>query len=223
MSHNSVAMCYFGIMPCIKTPYPLSNVPRDFGLKVRKARLERHWSQAVLAKRVGVSRKTIVRLERGLRPPSFKLATALLRQEVLGQTLPTIPGWEIDDPDAWPRGLRARAARHASGQKLREIVAEAGGSVASLSSFERCLLAPEAYGGDPEVDDANSATDAYAQALGFTDAVEMECYLKADDPLPFLTEIARRHGRKLPPAALLPTRRLRLFDDPTEVTALRLD
>lgn len=40
----------------------------------------------------------------------------------------------------------------------------------------------------------------------------MTAYLKADDPLPYLTRIARKHGRRLPPMATLPAKRLPLPD-----------
>lgn len=210
-------------MPCPKTPFPRANVPDDFGTKVRDAREGRGWSKSGLAKRVGVTPKTILRLERSQTVPGLNLVSALLRKDVLGQSLPYIKGWEFDEPDAWKRGLRARAARHASDQNLIDVVAKAGGSIASLSSFERGLLIPKAYGGDPEDDDGNTASEAYAQALGFTGVAEMRAYLEADDPLPWLNEIARRHGRKLPPAALLPTRLVRVIDDTSEIPSFLLD
>lgn len=199
-------------MPCPKTLFPRANVPHDFGDKVRKAREGRGWSKSSLARRVGVSPKTILRLERGQTVPGLTLVSALIRNDVLGSSLPSIKGWEYDEPDAWKRGLRARAARRASGQTLREVVAQAGGSIASLSSFERGLIVPGDYCGDREDDDGYAVSEAYAKALGFTEAAEMQAYLKSDDPVPQLREIARGHRRRLPPAALLPTRRQRWVD-----------
>lgn len=199
-------------MPCPKTLFPRANVPRDFGAAVREARKGRGWSKTTLARKVGVAPKTILRLERSETVPGFSLVSALLRDDVLGPSLPSIKGWEYDQPDVWKRGPRARAARRAAGLKLREVVAKAGGSIASLSAFECGLLAPTAYAGDPERDNGDDVSETYAEALRFTDAAEMRAYLRSDDPLPWLAEIARRFGRKLPPAALLPTRRLRSAD-----------
>jgi transcriptional regulator with XRE-family HTH domain len=199
-------------MPCPKTPFPRANIPERFRVWVQAARKERGWSQDRLAAKVGVSRKTIGRLERGLTDPSSRLVNALLRDEVLGKKLKPIPGWEVDDPDEWKPGPRARAVRLCTDQTLAQIVSKAGGSVASLSAFERGLLAPVAYVGEPEHDNGDDVTEGYARALCFESADKMREYLSADDPRPWLVEIARRCGRPLPPAALLPTRRIRFAD-----------
>ncbi|CAM3288857.1 hypothetical protein SPAN111604_14830 [Sphingomonas antarctica] len=223
-------------MPCPKTPFPRAAVPPDFGGTVRELRQAKFWSRAQLAKKVGVARKTIDRLENGLTTPSMRLVAALLRNEVLGKGngtqsgLPPVPGWELDEPDAWKRCARSRAARLASHQTLAEVAAKVkasakeGGSISSLSAFERGMLTPFAFVGRLFKDDGgDSVSEAYAQALGFTDAVEMRDYLESDDPLPWLAQIARRCKRKLPPAALLPTRRVPVLDDATEIPAFLLD
>lgn len=205
-------MCYRVVMPCPKTPFPRANIPDAFHKWVQAARKERGWSQERLAGKAGMARKTIVRLERGATDPSSRLVNALLRDEVLGRQLKHIPGWEADDPDEWKRGPRARAARLCTGQTLAQIVSKAGGSIASLSAFERGLLAPAAYAGHPEHDNGDNVTEGYARALCFESAGEMSAYLSADDPRPWLVEIARRCDRPLPAAALLPTRRIRFVD-----------
>ena len=199
-------------MPCPKTLFPRVSVPKNFGDLVNTGRTNKKWSRVQLADMVGVAHKTIARLERRETVPSLQLVRALLRNEVLGRELPLVRGWELDDPDAANRGFRVRAARLASDQTLAEVVAAAGGSIASLSAFERQLLAPIAYAGDPDRDDGHSVTEAYAKALGFVDRDEMKAYLRSDDPLPWLAMIAERHGCDLPPAALLPTKRQRLDD-----------
>lgn len=217
-------------MPCPRTPFPRAAVPADFADKVRALRQAKSWSRAQLAKKVGVTRKTIDRLENRINTPSMKLVAALLRDETLGKGiaaqpgLPLIPGWELDDPDVWKRPARSRAARLASGQTLGAVAASAGGSIASLSAFERGMLTPVAFVGCRfEDDDGKCVSEAYAHALGFTDAVTMREYLASDNPLPWLNDIARRHGRTLPPAALLPTRRLPVIDDATDIPAFLLD
>ena len=91
-------------------------------------------------------------------------------------------------------------------------MAKAGGSIASLSAFERGLLAPVAYAGDAYDDDCDTVSERYACALGFSGADDMKAYLKANDPRPWLAEIAADHARALPAAALMPTRHVPLYD-----------
>lgn len=211
-------------MPCPKTPFPRHALPKKFGDNVEKAREKQGWSKSRLAQKAGVDRKTIARLESGKTTPSLQLVRALMRDEVLGHDLSLIKGWELDDPDSWKRGALVRSARLASGQKLIAIVKLAGGSVASLSAFERDLLAPFAFVGcKPQDDDGSGVSEAYACALGFFDAADMRAYLRSDDPMPWLDAIAKAHGRPLPTAALLPTRRVRDDDDADMLPAFLLD
>ena len=206
-------------MPCPKTPFPRAALPSDFGTTVMMARKAKGWSQRRLATKVGVWRETIARLEAGTTVPSLQLVQALLRDEVLGGNPSLVVAWELDEPDCWKRGQLARAARVASGRTLKEVVAEAGGSIASLSAFERGLLAPVAFAGDHRED----SIKRYALALGFANAADMKAYLKEADPRPWLAKIAARCGRALPPAALMPTRCVPVADDTAELPAFLFD
>lgn len=198
-------MCYKNVMPCPRTPFPREALSASLGTLVRDARETRQWSRAHLARKVGVNRRTIVRLEDGVTKPGVHLVRALMRAEVLGNSLPSIKGWSLNEPYELPRGLLSKAARLASGQTLAQVAVGAGSSTASLSSFERGLLAPRALVG--EDDDGWDASNDYARVLGFVDGAAMREYLKADDPRPWLVAIAKKHGRELPPSACLPVRR----------------
>ncbi|HYU83569.1 MAG TPA: helix-turn-helix domain-containing protein [Kribbellaceae bacterium] len=64
---------------------------RDLGAAVRQARTEHHLTQAELAKRVGVSRDWVVRLERG--HPRLEMQRVLDALEAVGVAL------TVDDAD----------------------------------------------------------------------------------------------------------------------------
>jgi HTH-type transcriptional regulator/antitoxin HipB len=55
---------------------------RDLGAAVRDARLQKGWTQAELAKRMGVSRQWVISLEQG--KASAQLGTALRAVAILG-------------------------------------------------------------------------------------------------------------------------------------------
>jgi len=63
--------------------YPgTSKILRELGLRIREARLRRRLSGVVFAERVGVSRETIARVERG--NPSVSIGTMARALAVLG-------------------------------------------------------------------------------------------------------------------------------------------
>ncbi len=65
-------------------------------------RAERGWSQAELARRLGVSRQTVNAIERGKYDPSLPLAFKIA--EVFGLSIEQIftPDWRVDEEDARP-------------------------------------------------------------------------------------------------------------------------
>lgn len=202
-------------MPRDRSPRPQDRLPTNFGHLVRVARRKRNWTQAQLARHVGVTRATISRLEtgHGQETPSAQLVRALLRDETLGLTLPVIDV-EFADPCDPDRGYRAAAARRTVGLTLASVARAAGVSPASLSLFERSLAVPIGLVGAVDQDDGVSViNDGYAQALGFAAAADMSDYLSSDDPLLWLRRIAKDKERRLPPLALMPTRRLRPPED----------
>lgn len=192
-------------------------VPADFGLLVKSARKKRGWTQARLARAVGVSRETISRLETGCTMqvgagdkivPSPQLVRALLRDEALGKQLPLIKT-ELADPDQPDRGYRAYAARRAAGLTL--VVAARAGEISptSLSLFEHSRATPSKIVGPTDEDDGASVIhDGYAKALGFDNAAHMSRYIDSDDPQPWLERIAEKLQRPLPPQSRLPMRRV---------------
>ncbi len=191
-------------------------LPADFGALVRATRKAKGavWTQGFLAARVGVTRECIARLEAGTpgsgKMPGWRLVEALVRE--LG---PASLELYVDAPDPArsDRGFRASAARRTAGLTLVEVARSAHLSPASLSMFERGAASPRAIVGCRGKDDGRGVRSlAYARALGFLGPRHMTAYLKADDPLPYLTRIARKHGRRLPPMATLPAKRLPLPD-----------
>ncbi|MFK3889747.1 helix-turn-helix domain-containing protein [Sphingomonas sp. NPDC079357] len=201
---------------------PRAKFPRNFGESLREARRARRWSQARLAERVGVTRDTILRIEKGHAQPGPHLVRALLRTEVLGAHLPKVHGWEpFDEPDRSRRGFRAYAARITAGLTLAEVAQAAGTSAASLSHFERDLAAPKAIVGPKALEHPGVVKDQYAKLLGFADAADMTDYIEADDPLPWLEWIGESRELELPPAACMPVARQREPDE--EVDELTKD
>ena len=70
---------------------------------VRMRRLERDWSQAELAQRLGVSRQTVIAIENEKYDPSLPLAFRIAR--VFRQSIEEL--FEDDEPEAGtPRQLR---------------------------------------------------------------------------------------------------------------------
>lgn len=173
------------------TSYPRSSVPSEVGARVRELRKEKEWSQERLARAVGVTRKTISRLEQEVMPhvPGADLVHALGR--VFGQRL--VKGWH-DPPDEYLITLNARArlARRSAGLTLQEVSEKCGVGVATISRFERSLGEARRI---VEPGDGNALAiwnDDYAEALGFLDAAEMDEYCGASDPDKWLRLIADR-------------------------------
>lgn len=167
--------------------FPRGAVPDDVGARVRAARLSRRWSQERLARAVGVDRRTIVRLELGAHRPTSHLVHALERVLDL---LRLVPGWaEPATPDAPSYGPRSRRARRVRGLTMAQAADAAGVSPATLSRYERemgdtaMIVSPGPFGA--------IANDAYARALGFADADDMEAYCMSGQPGRWLDRIAR--------------------------------
>lgn len=53
--------------------------PTGFGPRLRRLRLAAGWTQAALAARAGVSRRAVIKWERGEREPSWPAVVALAR------------------------------------------------------------------------------------------------------------------------------------------------
>lgn len=71
--------------------------------RLKVLRAERDWSQAELAKRLGVSRQTVNAIERGKYDPSLPLAFKMSR--VLGQPIESMFYPDEPDPDPEPSPL----------------------------------------------------------------------------------------------------------------------
>ncbi|WP_294018784.1 helix-turn-helix transcriptional regulator [Sphingomonas sp.] len=173
----------------------------SFGEAVKKAREKKKWTRAGLARRVGVTRQTIIRLEEGRTTPGVQLVRALTHPTVFGH----LPGvdWELPAPNDLPWGFLARLARRASGQTLKQVAQQAGCSVATLSDFERHVLYnPRALGVRPD-----RVGMRYAVALGFDDADDMFAYLQARDTTPWLDRIAAKFKQPQLVKALRPSLR----------------
>ncbi len=84
-----------------------------FGSAIRAVRIKRRWTQADLARRSGVSRATISRLERG-HPGTFSLDTIRRVAAALDVRVDLVPRWRAGDLD------RLLNAKHS---QLHELVA----------------------------------------------------------------------------------------------------
>lgn len=177
-------------MPCPPTHFPRSGVDaKEFGEAVREARKPKKWSQSALARRVGVTRHTIARLEAGTTTPGIQVVRALKHPTVLG----SLPGvdWEVPGPDNLSDGFLAHLARRASGQTLEDVAKTVGCSIATISDFERNVL----YNPGKLGVSGNAVGEPYAKALGFRDAADMVEYLNARDAYPWLERIAEKFGQ----------------------------
>lgn len=167
--------------------FPRASVPSDVGRRVRSARERRGWSQQRLARAVGVDRRTVIRLEAGAHRPTFHLVHAL--EEVLS-LVRLVPGWSDPAvPDSPSYGPRARLARLAAGVSQVDAAMAAGVSPATLSRFEREM-------GDTPLllDERGLVKDAYAAALGFADAREMDGFCMSDSAAPWMRILAERRS-----------------------------
>lgn len=117
--------------------FPASDVPIDFGDRLREARLKRGWTQARLAARSGVGRETVARLERGRRVPS---SDTVFRLEAALDMYPDrfVRRWREWQPIGEKEpGARSRERRRELGLSLDQVAAATGVSAATLSRFER--------------------------------------------------------------------------------------
>ena len=166
--------------------FPRSGVPANIGDVVKKERRRRGWSQERLARRAGVERRTIMRLEEGRHVPGSELIHAI--EEALKLGMPLVPTWSdhagVEARGAW--GPRARLARKWCGQTLDQVAKTSGVSAATISRFEREM-------GDTPliIEDERSGTicnKAYAEALCFAGTDEMSDYLKSAEPRRWLSK-----------------------------------
>lgn len=170
--------------------FPRSAVPEGIGQHVKTLRLKRRWSQARLALKVDVDRRTILRLELGYHVPGSALVHALEKVFGLGDRA-LVPSWNEAAPASavGARGPRAKLARKRFGLTLREVSQASGISVSTLSRFEREMsdtrLIFESFDND------SVSNSAYAVALGFNGAEEMTEFLACKDPQAWL-----RHRKK---------------------------
>lgn len=177
--------------------FPRDAVPVSIGTRVRDARTARKMSQGRLAARTGVTRWTILRLERNRHVPGSHLVHALERVLNFGAG-GLVRGWkDAADYGAAARGPRARRARLALRLTLAEVAEASGVSVATISRFEReCGDTSLILGPDFERNDG-FANDAYARAHLFADAQEMETFSRADDLDRWLSLLVARRGAKV--------------------------
>ena len=158
--------------------FPRSAIPLDIGEVVRSERLKLRWSQERLAREAGVTRWTIMRLERpgGFEHlPTSHLVHALQRALDLPRL---VIGWtEAASPMSATYGPRCRRARRAARVSQVKAAAAAGLSSATLSRFERELCHPLGILRETGDGDYVLHNVAFARALGFDrlDALEDYC------------------------------------------------
>lgn len=158
--------------------------PAALGRMVRAARLERRTSQLGLARRAGIARETVARLEAG-RPAYpdtlFRIETAL-GFERFGMVPPWRASLEPWGHSALRRpslGAAARRRRRELGLSLKHVAAVADVHAATLSRFERQLvesarLAPLQYNSAREL--VPVVEPSLLKALRFADQTDLEVY-----------------------------------------------
>lgn len=162
--------------------FPVADVPGNVGSVVASERRRRRWTQDRLARRAGVNRSTICRMEAGYRPSTadslFRVALALALDMKL--LVPAWPEWE--PVQGTGHGPRTRRRRRELGITLAELAAAAGVSEATLSRHERGCSYSSALVRRVGDDDYAACNDALAIALGFASAAEFEDYCWRVDP-----------------------------------------
>lgn len=173
--------------------HPRALVPIELGPLVRERRRAFGWSQDALARVIGVSRRTILRVEAGTHRPGADLVHAL--EEALNLAR-LVPGWHdgisIDAPSLGPR---CRLARLANGFTLRHVASAAGIGCATLSRFERELGDTPLLLG-PWEDVPRFVNEAYAEVLGFDGCGELMDYCMGPDPIAPLAAVLARRARR---------------------------
>lgn len=172
--------------------FPSTAVPEGFGAYLRAARARRGLTQAQLADASGLSRETIVRLEKRVSHATsarrLPVADTVFRLEdalgFCGEQL--VPDWSEWMPiGSLEPGARSRERRRSLGLTVIEVAAAAGVSPATLSRFEReerrtpSLLrvkTSELGGTWPYL-----VSKRYANALGFPSIAEHERYCARDE------------------------------------------
>ncbi|TPG16401.1 XRE family transcriptional regulator [Sphingomonas koreensis] len=158
--------------------FPRSAIPMKIGAAVRSERRKLGWSQERLAQKAGVTRWTIIRLERpeGLKHlPTSHLVHALQTALDMPQL---VIGWtEAASPMTASYGPRCHRARRAAGISQQEVAEAADISAATLSRFERELCFPLGILRETASGDYVLHNVAFAHALGFDglDALEIYC------------------------------------------------
>ena len=131
----------------MQLPRDFGELRDDLGLTLRKCRLKNDYdgstTQAAVASRVGISRESLSRIERGQRQPSFETLRKLMG-------LFKLDGPEITTMGKSPRpflhyaaerrqdlGCALRAGRLEEGLTLQALAEQTGMSVSQLSRIER--------------------------------------------------------------------------------------
>ncbi|RUN78424.1 XRE family transcriptional regulator [Sphingomonas sp. TF3] len=157
---------------------PRSAVPASIGPRIRLIRKSRRWSQTKLASKLGVDRRTIIRLESGQHVPTSHLIHAI---EELFDLLKLVPAWPESPRASAPcYGPRVRAARRAANVTATAAAVSAGVSPATFSRFERGAMI-HAIVGDFDAPDEGIRSDALAILLGFIDAAALNAFCMASE------------------------------------------
>lgn len=170
--------------------FSADHLPADIGARLLAMRVAARWSQATLARRSGVARETIIRIEKGHRAPRADTVLHLLsvllaeRDDIELQNI--VPDW----PEAGARqiighGPRSRERRRQLGLTAAMLAEAAGVSEATLSRFERSagptpsLLKIEITGLGDHMPRLSS--EALARGLQFRSLAEHEAFCDAED------------------------------------------
>ena len=158
------------------TTFPRAAVPTDFGDQIKVARTERRWSQTKLAGKVGVTRRTIMRVERRQHIPTAHLVHDLEDALDLSDLVPSWP--EPLRPSYACYGPRVRLVRRAAGVTAANAAVAAGVSAATFSRFEAGATIKALVGVFGERNEG-IRSDALAILLGFADARALNAHCEA--------------------------------------------
>lgn len=172
-------------------PFQRRTLPPDAGLRLRAAREGRGLSRRAVAAQAEIAPRTLARIERGAQRPTWSTLDRLC--EVLQVEVSTVAARWLKDWTDLPTsasaapGLGLRALRRSQGVTLVDLSKASGISVATLSRFERGLVASRTLLKGPvshDQEDVEIENDRLAAAFGLTDSsqLRMACLAAAGEP-----------------------------------------
>ena len=146
------------------------------GRLLRQARRERGWTQARVAREVGIARESVYRIERG-RMPSGDVASRLCDVLGLDRSEMNLDRRETDPIYLYPPATFLRDRRRSLGLTLAACAAASGVSVSTLSRFEKGVERSRALARhDKQGGAVGMVNEGLARVLGFDSIDELTTF-----------------------------------------------